>query len=31
MASMETRIIKWFIATTLTTAAFAFSVAKFVH
>jgi hypothetical protein len=28
---METRIIKWMIATVLTTAGLAFSIAKFVH
>jgi hypothetical protein len=31
LASMETKIIKWIIATTLTVAALAFTIAKFVH
>ena len=31
LMSMETKIIKWIIATTLTSAALAFSLAKFVH
>ena len=31
VASMETKIIKWTIATVLTTAGLAFSLAKFVH
>jgi hypothetical protein len=31
LASMETAIIKWIIATVLTTAGLAFSIAKFVH
>ena len=31
LASMETAIIKWIIATVLTTAGIAFSIAKFVH
>ena len=31
MAAMETAIIKWIIATVLTTAGIAFSIAKFVH
>ena len=30
-ASMETAIIKWIIATVLTTATLAFTIAKFVH
>jgi hypothetical protein len=31
MNSMETRMIKWMIGTTISTAALAFSVAKLVH
>ena len=31
IAAMETAIIKWIIATVLTTAGIAFSIAKFVH
>ena len=31
MAGMETAIIKWIIATTLASAALAFTIAKFVH
>ena len=31
MAAMETAIIKWIIATTLASAALAFTIAKFVH
>jgi hypothetical protein len=31
VASMETAIIKWMVATVLTTAGVAFSIAKFVH
>jgi hypothetical protein len=31
MASMESAIIKWIMATTLATAALAFTIAKFVH
>ena len=31
LASMEAAIIKWIIATTLTTAGLAFTIAKFVH
>lgn len=31
VAAIETAIIKWIIATTLTSAALAFAIAKFVH
>ena len=31
MNSMETRMIRWMIGTALSTAALAFSIAKFVH
>ena len=31
VAAIETKIIKWIIATTLASAALAFSIAKFVH
>ncbi len=31
LASMETAVIKWTIATVLTSTALAFSIAKFVH
>jgi hypothetical protein len=31
MAAMVTAIIKWIIATTLASAALAFTIAKFVH
>lgn len=31
MASMETRIIKWIVATVLASATLAFTIAKFVH
>src|ERR1700712_5381050 len=31
MATLETKIIKWIVATVLTTASLAFAIAKFVH
>ena len=31
LAALETAIIKWIVATTLTSAALAFTIAKFVH
>ena len=31
VASIETAVIKWIIATTLATASLAFAIAKFVH
>jgi Mg2+ and Co2+ transporter CorA len=31
MSAMETRIIKWIVATVLASATLAFSIAKFVH